>query len=288
MKLVIILAITFIFLSSFNINAETLPVPLNTEFVNTQTRRIAGSEMEFIYYASTQTPERIRDFYRSKLTGRGWKEKELLKDLENVPNLKLESSLADAFSQNLMFEKDTDILIITFLPEGVSQDNKTRFTIARGKIDFEAPVPEEKDFVAELLAKPKKDIAPAYPGASLISLDEDANSLKATYFSQDTIETVDMFYKDRMPDYGWVLTQENPIHKIETADVGRQEISESCPSCAQSGIEIKPVEMLYAEIDFSNEQGDTCRIGLSQVITGEELKEAGNITTIMLDYAKKR
>jgi hypothetical protein len=288
MKLVIILAITFIFSSSLNISAETLPVPLNTEFVNTETRRIAGSEMEFIYYASTQTPERIRDFYQSKLTSTGWKEKELLKDLENVPNLKIESSLADAFSQNLMFEKDGETLIITFLPEGVSQDNKTRFTIAQGKIDFKAPVSEEKDFAPELLAKPKKDIAPAYPGASLISLAEDDNSLKATYFSQDTIERVDMFYKDRMPDYGWALTQENPIHKIETADVGKQEISKLCPSCAQSGIEIKPVEMFYAEIDFSNEQGDTCRIGLSQVITAEELKEVGNLTTIMVDYAKKR
>lgn len=288
MKLVIILAITFISLSALNVRADTLPVPAQTELVNIETRRISGSEMEFIYYASAQTQERIRNFYRSQLSGKGWKEKELLKDIENLPDLKMESSLADTFSQNLMFEKNGQMLMITFLPEGIYPDNKTRFTIAQGKIYFAAPVSEEMDFSPQLLKEPKKDVAPAYPGASLITLSEEKDSLQATYFSQDAIETVDRFYKDKMPGYGWVLIDESPIHKVESTISGKEEILKLWPSYVQSGIEIKPQEILYAEMDFSNEQGDNCRIGLSQVISGEELKEVGNLTTIMVDYAKKK
>lgn len=288
MKSVIILAMAFITLNSLNVRAETLAVPLNTELVSSETRRIAGSEMEFTYYASTQNQERIKDFYRSKLTNTGWKEKELLKDLQKIPNFQIEPSLTNAFAQNLLFEKDGEALIITFLPEGVSQDNKTRFTIAQGKMDFQTPVSEEADFSPQLLKESKNDVAPTYPDASLIALSEDDTSLKATYSAQDSVERVDRFYKDRMPAYGWVLTDETPLHKIESAAPGQKAISELCPSCAQLGVEIKPVEIFYAELDFSNAQGDTCSIGLSQVITDTQLKEVVNLTTIMVDYAKKK
>lgn len=279
MRAATILTAAFITLSSLNVEAETFPVPAHTEFVSSETRKIAGSEMEFTYYASAQSLDELKDFYRAKLLNTGWQEKELLKDLQKIPNFQIEPSLTNAFAQNLIFEKEGQTLMVTFLPEGVYADNKTRFTVVQGKIDFQAPVSQEEIFAPELLAKPKKNVAPAYPGASLIAFTEESGSLKATYFSQDTIERVEMFYKDRMPDYGWALTEENPLHKIESGNYGQQEIS---------GVDIKPIEMLYAELSFSNAQGDTCRIGLSQAIANAQLKEIPNITNIMVDYARKK
>lgn len=270
-------------------DTQALPVPGNSEEVKKEARRIAGQEFEFTYYTSTQDAKAIKDFYRSRLTNSGWKEKAPLKDLQQTPNFKIEPSLSQAFEQNLLFEKEGTMLIVALLPEKFSQDTKTRFSVARGKLDFQAPLSADADFIPELLTKPKRDIAPTYPGAALLFLSEPPNGLRLTYSTKDDINTVAAFYKAKMPDYGWSLVEEQASEKIEASDMSKDEIATACPTCAKNML-ISPqdIENWIGELSFSNQKGDTCKVILSRVAPMKEVPGASAINTILVNYEEKK
>lgn len=264
---------------SFAQDTLSIPLPPQTEQVKQEVRKISGSEMEFTYYITSQSPQEIKKFYLNKLALLDWQENSPLKSLEQVPDVKLDANLSKALEQTLMFTKEDVTLVITILPEGASSDNKTHFSISKGKIDFSLSPSVDTIAPPELLAQPSKDVAPEYPGASLLSLSETANSLKATYFSSDGIEAIAAFYKDKMPAYGWVLAEEKPARKINA----------DCPSCAKEQIGAnKPVDMLFGELAFSNKKQDSCRIGFSYVLPAEEQVKSLSFTTILVDYEEHK
>ncbi|MDP3143216.1 MAG: hypothetical protein Q8N14_04695, partial [Candidatus Omnitrophota bacterium] len=149
-----------------------------------------------------------------------------------------------------------------FLPQGAVQDGKTRFTIARGNTEAKKE-PKEDDFIPRLSGKPKIDIAPVYPDAALIALSENAGFMRATYFVKDDIDKVSEFYKNKMLNYGWSLTEE----KMQQA--------------------VKPAEMAVSELDFSNKEGDLCIIALTNAGPKQAVEDKlKNTTTIMVQYEK--
>lgn len=263
-----------------------MPEPARTKLTKEERRRIAGNELTFSYYESELEPQQIKDFYRQRLADLGWKDKALIQEVEKIPGLD-SSSLKASLENNLMFEKEEEMLIITFLPAGVFKDTQTRFTLCAGKITANAGVSGDKVPLPELLAQPKKDIAPRYPNSSLLNLAEDSHYLKATYISKDRIEPIFTFYQENMPDYGWSLIKESPVEKMSSGATAlkSQSIPESCPSCAENTI-AKPAGVLFGELVFSNKKGDTCRIGFSQV-SNKELEDF-DFTTIMVDYVQKK
>jgi hypothetical protein len=264
---------------SFAQDIQPIPVPAQTEQTKQEVRKIAGSEMEFTYYISSQGPQEIKKFYLNRLEELGWQESFPLKDLGQIQDFKIDANLSKVFEQNLMFNKQGQTLIITFLPDEVSKDNKTHFSTSQGKIDFAAAPSIDTASPPELVAKPSKDVVPEYPGAYLLSLSETDVSLKATYYSKDEIESIAGFYKSKMPDYGWFLSEEGPVHKLNA----------DCPSCAkeQAGVN-KPLDMLFGELVFSNKNEDRCRIGFSYVLPAEEQIKSFGFTTIMVDYEQKK
>jgi len=287
------IAVAIITISLNPVNAawwdkQAIPVPPDTEQVRKEARRISGSEFDFTYYTSTQAPEKLKDFYRNTLTNSGWKEKTLLKDLEQIPELQMEPALSNVLEQNLVFEKEGATLIINFLPEGMMKDKKTRFTLAQGKIDIQSAASTETISLPELLAKPKKEVAPTYPGAALISLFEPADALTAAYFTQDDINAVATFYKTKMPNYGWSLIEEKAPQKIEMSETSKEDIAKLCPACAEKmSISPQGIESWMAQLSFVNSRQDTCNIVLSQVITLAEAAGKMKTTTILVNYAQK-
>jgi hypothetical protein len=282
----------------------SVPLPSGAEEARQETRKIAGSEFIFTYYTSAQdTAAAIKNFYRSRLPNLGWKEKELLNDLEQIPNFQANPSLGNALGQNLMFEKGEDTLIITFMPEGAFRDGKARFTLARGKLDIKKQPVGEESFAPELLAKPKKEVAPTYPGASLINLTEGANFLQAGYFTKDNIETVSAFYKANMPKYGWALKKEGPIQEnVLPAD--KNEIAKYCPECANSAeieaktsnalqadmlkVELKNIVNRQAELAFVKENKIVCNVVIAERnAIGVSAEDLGKMTVIMVNYEEK-
>jgi len=264
-----------------------IPTPPNSEETKQETRMLGNSEYDFIYYSSALGANQIKEFYRQHLPESGWKEKKILDDLKQVQGFKVDTSLSNALGQNLIFEKDTDMLIINFLPPALPQKGATRFTLALGKSIIREVPPEEADFIPKLIAEPKKDVFPVYPDASLISLSEPENTIKATYFSKDNIHSVAEFYKVKMLNYGWSLIGEKPAEKIDTS-LNKEEMAKYCPTCAdKAAISPGTIENWLAQLYFSNQNQDTCNVILSQVITGEGMPNM-EMTVILVDYAEKK
>lgn len=284
-KTVLIFISLFSFAAAANAawwDTKSLPVPADTKEVKKETRAIGNQELFFTYYVSNQDAEQIKNFYRNRLVLEGWKEKDLTQNLNQiqVPGLDKES-MKKVLETNLFFENDTDTLILNFMPAQFSQEGKTKFTLCQTKKTSTIQLSPDTVPVPALLTKPKKDVAPVYPGASLINLAEDSRSLKATYFSKDDIEPVISFYKNKMPDYGWDLAKEAPLKKMDAG---------SCPSCPKNlVISSQSAEVWIAEMDFTNQRGDVCKLGLSEVITAyAATSKTINITTISVSYDEKR
>jgi len=291
----IMIAISILILSVNTLNAawwegKDVPVPWGAEEAYQETRRIAGSNFLFTYYRTTQdSADSLKAFYRSRLINSGWKEKEMLNELRKVPNVPVNSSFSNVLEQNLIFEKDTDKLIINFIPEGVFNDGKTRFSIAKGKIDFKN-VPTDPDKLAPaLIAKPKKEVVPAYPGANLISLSETDNSSQQGYYTQDDIETAIIFYKENMLNKGWALVEEKPVQET-SASADNLDLVKHCPNCMKdTGLDVNSIKNKSAELRFSNANKDTCDIVFSN--QSSELMKAspfGSMTVIMVNYEEEK
>lgn len=269
---------------------KDVPVPWGAEEAYQETRRIAGSNFVFTYYRTTQdSVDTIKAFYRSRLANSGWKKREILNELRQVPNVPLDISFGNALEQNLMFEKDTDVLIINFMPEGAFNDGKTRFSVAKGKIDFKNVPIDKEQLVPALIAKPKKEVAPVYPGASLISLSETDNSSLQGYYTQDDIETAIIFYKENMPNKGWALVGEKPVQETFAAS-GNLDLAKHCPNCTQfSGLGSSSIKNKVAELHFSNASKDTCDIVFSN--QSSELMKAipfSSMTVVMVNYEEEK
>lgn len=270
--------------SSWN---KGLPVPADSQEVKREERVIAGNKFDFVYYASKSDIEVIKNFYRVKLKSTGWNELELLRELKAIPGIKIDNlEMAQTLEKNLTFSKDEEQIIISFLPRQYSKDNLTKFTVSYGKIAKNLNDAQAADSLPRLIAKPKKEVAPDFPGASLITLSEGPKTLKASYSVKSDIEPVVNFYRENMHRYGWVLVNEKPIEKRIAG--GTSELGlESCPTCKNSlSAGNAAIELRFAELDFSNQAQDRCNIMISNAGGGPQ----GNlsITTILVDYEEKK
>lgn len=269
---------------------KDIPLPAGAEEARQETRRIGGSELIFTYYTTErENADSIRSFYRMRLPDLGWKEKELIKDLQQLPNTQVNSALKNALDQNLMFEKGTDLLIINFMPEGAFNDGKTRFAVARGNMDLKTVPADEKKLMPELLTKPKKEVAPVYPDAKLVNLSEDDNSSQASYYTKDDIEGVSKFYKEKMPSLGWNLAEEKPVKEtVNTAN--NLDMAKYCPNCPKdTNLDTASIKTKITELDFSNNKGDLCNIVISsQSSTQAQGSLFGSMTIILVNYEGKK
>lgn len=273
-------------------DGKSIPVPADTVESYQQSRSMLGSEFSLTYYTSSQTADEIKDFYRKKIADLGWHEKKFTADFEKMKasTVKTNAFLGNVMEANLFFEKDNEKLIITFLPKEASGDGKTKFSIAQGKIEMNDKNIEQKNLVPALLAKPQKEVAPNYPGASLFTLSEDSNFLRATYMTKDRPEEAANFYKENMSIYNWSLTNERPFEK-QKPDNSALEEAKNNPAFISQKEKIAPMldslDTGLSELNFSNDKGDICKITISNLaMPGAPNENFKNITTIMVYYEK--
>lgn len=267
---------------------DAIPVPSETQETKKEERLLQGSNLDFLYYTSSLSAGQIKDFYRQQLFSRGWKEKDLLKEINHTPSQaqQFSSSLGKALEYNIIFEKDNENIIVNFIPANYSQNGKTRYVLCKGKMQPQSDVAlSGKDFIPKLTAKPKKEVVPVYPGASLTNLSEGQHDLRATYLSNDDLGEVQLFYKEKMPALGWHLTKEQLPKKVEYSGFN---LADYCPSCAKNNnVPTGPMEMWTGDLGFSNQRGDSLKIILSYVSSGAQEPHSTNMTTIMVNYDEK-
>lgn len=259
-------------------------LPPDAEVVTKEQRKMQGSAFDFTFFTTNLGPGSVKDFYRQRLASSGWKEKDPMKDASALPGFQIPPELAGLMGNNVIFEKGEQKIIINILPAGYSPDNKTRCIYASGKHDFEKKASDD-DFVPSLMRKPKKEVAPVYPGASLIELSEEKDSMKATYFVPTDIETALTFYQINMGDFGWTLTEEAPLN---TREFPEYELSTVCPTCPKDmKADLSGYKSKYAVLGFKTDKAETCRIVFSSVVNDKEtLDVALRSTSVILHYQK--
>ena len=291
-----IFLIAILFFSAVAINSihaawwqsNSMLVPGNTEEVNKEKGDFRGAQLEFTYYESALSIEDIKSFYQQKLSAAGWTEKNMTKSMANIPGTKeANSTFGGLINNNMLFDKDSDSIIITFVPQqGSLQSGKTRYSICKGNLAPKSGAQDSYDYVPKLEAKPKRDIAPVYPGSSLMALAEEKYSSKITYFTRDALEPVEEFFKLKMPSYDWEMVKEAPAQKL---NYGSVDALQFCPSCAKAkGTTDKPIDIWNAELDFRNNRGDICRVVVSEISPVEKSIYATKMTIISISYDERK
>jgi hypothetical protein len=271
-------------------DASAIPLPSGAEKEMEQKRKIMGSEFDFLYCSTLQDMESVKKFYQLQLTQAGWQERKLADDLANLQGVQIDpASIRKSIDTNLMFEKNGETLMINFMPSGTMGDKKIRFVVARGAVNTASvSALSEQDMIPQIMTKPKKDIAPVYPGAALMMLTEGPVITQATYMTKDNIEKVADFYRTSMPSAGWSLTGGTPIEKMDYGDRSADDISKLCPSCPKEAMAgAGSVEIWNTELEFGNKHNDTCRVLVSQS-TNSQISSLTGATTIVVYYEENK
>lgn len=266
-----------------------IPVPPQSKKVSEQKKTILGRNAETTYYTSVTPRDEIKDFYIRQLGELGWEQSKIFAGLPLGKDAEKAQQAQDFLANYLFFEKKDQKLMVFLTPEYIYSDAKTHFSISKWQ---QGAGEQEGQVVPELNQKPKKEVTPVYPGAYLANLAEDENSLRAMYVSEEAdAEKIAAFYKKGMQGYGWLLTEEEPLHKISMQELTGAP-KKDCPFCKKakekvSAPELKTnLEILAMRMVFSNSSGDICQIVLSRNAESEAAAGAG-ITIIKVNYAKK-
>lgn len=274
LKVIFVATISIVFITIAPLLArEFFPTPTGTQETKQEVRKMMGSEFNLSYYTSILGIEEIKSFYRANLPALGWEEKGLLDDFMQVETLQNNAQLKQVLEKTLVFEKDKEVLIVNFIP--TKPGSQTQFSLSRGELAdiSEGAQPDAQPFmVPELVAKPKKNVAPRYPGASLTFLSEPQGAQRAVYVTGDDMQAVAAFFKEKMPGYGWQFQREEPAVKVES---GAKSTS-------------IPVETWVSRLKFSKQGQEECEIVLSYIKTTDKLPKDLAATTIVVNYEKKR
>lgn len=188
----LLLCLNVIFASINIVSAaqETYPIP-NDAILKFEKSILVGPTSGFLRsYSTMLNKEQILGFFRKELLKAGWTE---------------------TLKRGLAFTKDDKIISVLVL-DGKPRptDKKTYFSVVVStKITDEMMQASAKD-------KPDKlNFMPTYPNAKQAVLWDNANGVMGSYTTEDPINVVVDFYKNKMPAYGWILFMENPIAKKE-------------------------------------------------------------------------
>lgn len=254
---------------------QRFPVPVGARELKRSTRDVGGSKFDFTYYTSSQSRETIMEFYRGHLPQSGWKEQDLKKKLSDAAGEDIGPSMENFLGHNLVFRKGKRMIVINFLPEGIAGEGVTRFTFSEGERDYAKNMDMKDKSVPKLSRKPKIDIAPEYPGASVVTFLEKEKYLLAVYHTKDNVGKVSEFYKANMPRYGWSFDKEIAPEKVNPKDVvSRLNYSNDVNKNVMMPLPQHLEEVVFTELSFTNEKGDACKVG----ITENKFSYGSNIT----------
>lgn len=274
--------------------SDAIPVPPDTRKFNEETRDAAGMKISTVYYESRLSAEEIKDFYLQELGRLDWRQSAMYRYILNSQEAAQMPQTAGFLAGNLVFEKGEEMLLVNLLPQEASGEQITRFTLSQWQNKFPA---ERRTAMPELLKKPKKEVAPVYPGAYLVSLSESEASLRARYMSEGaSVEDIAEFYKQKMSGLGWFLESEEPVQKVDME--GYKKIisgqKEDCPTCPKrektapaQPVILNQIDFFAGQMTFSDAKGDICQIVLSRHSLPAKAAVGPEMTIISVRYEKK-
>lgn len=172
---------------------QDIPLPRDAQEMMNKSANFGPSPVALKAYETSLSDKGIASFYKSEMKKRGWVER-----------------------ASLFFIKDDMFVNLGIVPIKPSS-GKTRFTVASGKMFNEEAIKQmEKDTPDTL------NFMPLYPKAKQKALMDTPTGLIASYSVDSSIKDVISFYKSKMPQYGWVLSEETPV-KVRKVD--------DCPAC---------------------------------------------------------
>ena len=261
-------------------------VPDRTREVKKETRKMNGENFTLWYYISELDPQEVKVFYEKELKVSGWVKKDILKEIGANQQAQFQGVLASYLEKNIIFEKGNEFIMVSLMPSGVAFGTPgLRYNVVRGLKPSTPLVSNKTDIMPKLVRKPKKQVAPEYPGSSLITLREDSNFLSAAYMSNDNLEAVAGFFRERMPMRGWELVSEDKPQKVDIQNAG-VDLAQACPTCSSSQmLTDKNIDVWLAKQYYENKNGDTYSIIISVAkMSGEQLPNTG-ATSIVVNYS---
>lgn len=266
---------------------KSLPVPPGVEKLKSETRNLGGIEFKFSYYSSSSSIKNIKDFYRTRLVSDGWQELALQKSVSYLPQAdqKVSESL-EKFSQvYLAFLKEGRTITITFIPEGVATDGKTRFSVTEQVAPFRGMTSGDIARSGAVLEKPSKNFAPEYPGADRMGVHEQKGRINVAYVVEDDPGKILSFYKNKMAGYGWTLKDDIPLQETSTRELMEKFAAEGCAECAKAE---SYNEGTFGLLNFYNTKGDNCKVGVFKSSRDQGDALLAKLTHITVSYEEKK
>ncbi|RJP27426.1 MAG: hypothetical protein C4533_08195 [Candidatus Omnitrophota bacterium] len=287
MVLIIGLFININYLNAAWWDQKGLPVPAGAVEQNHKVRSVGGIDFDFKYYETNASIEDVISFYRNRLPKLGWKEflphKELDK-FSTMPNVKVDPSLTKFSDTNLLFMKDNKMLAISFIPEKYALSKKTKFAVAEGLKAMDRASGVE---VNAQSAHSSINFAPQYPGSNEIGVYDKNDITFGILTSKDSPKDILAFYKEKMPDYGWTVSKDNPVENIsKEALMDKAKGKVEYPDLAMDGDDFSG---LFGSVYFVNSNGDKCEIGVFRDSKGYKDSVLNlDFTTIMIKLQRNK
>lgn len=264
---------------------KVLPVPPQTEQLKEKSRKSAHTEFDVSFYESRLGRREIVDFYRRRLIAEGWQERNPALEMGKISDLDVGGNIDSLTGSTLIFRRDNEMIVVRFIGEGT----KTKYILGKNKISPAVIPPTPNMFsIQRSEASLRKEIAPRYPDAEMISASEEPSFQRLVYLSNAQPAVIADYYKGNMGAFGWKLEQDKPVQRIKYPEEAQNKDRRgSCPACDKKinelmdhqGVEVK-------ELGFINSAGETCHISVLKVIPVEKNSDVSNYTIITVAYEK--
>ena len=209
-----------------------VPVPWGAKLLRDDTAIVGGgNERKMVSYETKASKEQLFDYYLKQMAYQGY-------------------SLFMNAEQNLVFNKANELVVILVLP---SRDGKTQFMITTASMDSASNLASSNKGSCEPIPS-----VPIYPGASCMqSMRLKSGGAKSVaYSTNDAVNVVFNFYREKMPNYSWSLEKE-----LNLGDALRKGNLQGVTLPSQDS----PVNDFYNNANmmkFINREGDSCSINI--------------------------
>lgn len=196
-------------------NWDTLPVPNQTTLIKEDEMLVNNQKIKTLRYRSRLFDREIKSFYSRFLPGLGWE--------EDCPECRKQP---DNPSQLSFVRGDNKIVIIIIPNPPFSKKGESELVVAMSKIKSKEEIQQEVQD-AEFKDSPGADLdfIPRHPGAQRVfsTVSDSSRIMNIIYQTNDVLDEILYFYRQKMPEHDWQLSQEFDFKNLPP---GLEEIQE--------------------------------------------------------------
>ncbi|MCF7916258.1 MAG: hypothetical protein K9L61_00580 [Candidatus Omnitrophica bacterium] len=238
---------------------SNLPLPAYTDPLETNQamRNLGqGQGLTMKMFSTQLSIDEVREFYQRRFPALGWQKVSVEgmfspSAMSSMNQMNLPPQAQQMMKHNLIFSKDQQMMIIAFSPS-FNPNQPVTYSIAISKM----PKGAQGGLFGS--KEHKVDFMPVYPQAKQLNYSSKDSVTNTIYIASGNVEDVIEFYKNKMGEYGWNLSGEEPIAKRPTQ-------SADCPTCESLPPMASSLQIEGSQLMFTNEKQENCIIGISKV-----------------------